>query len=114
MKARLKIQMALLVTTAVVYWLDISAGKELNLWVLYVIPVIGASFACGMLCGLIWSVIATALLIIDGLVIGHTFSSDLILVINRLVCGAGLVTVSILSTGLRAAFFDYFESRDHS
>ena len=86
MKVRTLASVSVLLTTASAFMLDLLAGQEVNLWLLYVVPIAIGTVAIGYRVGLMLCVLAGALLVESGLLEGYPFSSLLFFLIDRAFC----------------------------
>ena len=86
MHPRILAIIGIVILTGVMFAIDLGAGKELNLWILYVLPIAAATVTLGYRAGLVVVAVASVLLFAAGYLLGNPFSSTLIFVIDRLSC----------------------------
>ncbi len=63
------------VMMAGVYALDFAAGREFNLWLLYLLPIALGTFSLGSGAGYALCALATLLLLLNGQLLGNPFPS---------------------------------------
>lgn len=66
-----------------IFGLDYSAGREVNLWLLYIVPIALGTFAIGQRCGIVLSCLAGALLFLNGYLVGNPYTSGTAFVVDR-------------------------------
>ena len=69
--------------TAGIFALDYAAGREFDLWLLYVLPVGLASVVIGPRYGFSFAAIATGLLFLVGYLLGNTYTSITAFLLDR-------------------------------
>ena len=79
-----------------IYGLDYSAGRDLSLWLLYIVPIALGTFAMGPRCGIVLSCLAGALLFLNGYLLGNPYASTVAFVVDR----ASNVLAYLLIAGL--------------
>lgn len=97
----LRISLALLACIAVV---DVALGPQIDLRLLYLLPMLIATFSGGLAPGLLMALGVTGALLVSRLVSGHLFATDALLyfdLLSRLVRDAIVV---LIAAGLRAAW----------
>ena len=96
MTSRTPILAAIAILFTGIFGLDYSAGREVNLWLLYIVPIALGTFAIGQRCGIVLSCLAGALLFLNGYLVGNPFSNPLIFALNRLLDISALLLISWL------------------
>ena len=66
-----------------IYGLDYSAGRDLSLWLLYIVPIALGTFAMGPRCGIVLSCLAGTLLFLNGYLLGNPYASTVAFVVDR-------------------------------
>lgn len=97
----LRLSLALLACIAV---LDVALGPQIDLRLLYLLPMLIATFSGGLAPGLLMAAGVTAALLVSRLVSGHLFATDALLyfdLLSRLVRDAIVV---LIAAALRAAW----------
>ena len=96
MTSRPYVLIAIAILFTGVFGLDYSAGRELNLWLLYIAPIALGTFAMGPRCGYVLSCLAGVVLLLNGYLLGNPFSSPFMFAINRLLDISALFLISWL------------------
>ena len=81
--SRTPILIAIAILFIGVFGLDYSAGRELNLWLLYIVPIALGTFAMGPRSGVVMSCLAGALLCLNGYLLRNPYSSDFAFLVDR-------------------------------
>lgn len=61
--------------TLLVKMIDVWSGKQINLWVLYCIPISMATWNLGIRAGLVFALLSTMLLAVSAIYWGHIYST---------------------------------------
>lgn len=64
-----------LVTAVVIAVLDVVVGAQISLWIFFLVPVGLATWNLGMRPGIVLAVICAGLILINGFIVGHPFST---------------------------------------
>ena len=89
------------------YAFDYAAGRELNLWLLYVVPVLYGTFTLGLRVGVVVSLVSGALLFLNGYLLGNPFSSTAIYVIDRLSNILAYLLITLLCAVARGQYASF-------
>ena len=84
------------ILTAGIFALDYAAGREFDLWLLYVLPVGLASVVIGPRYGFGFAAIATGLLFLGGYLLGNPFTSIAAFLLDRASNGCALFLLAYL------------------
>lgn len=82
---------------------DYLAGRDLTLWVLYLVPIGLIAFVLGTTSGLVYSVLALALLCVNGLLLGNPYASIGALVLERVSDCIAYIVLAVLVSALRGS-----------
>lgn len=103
MKLRSAIHLSTIALTLCIAFADYAAGRELNLWFLYLAPISLGTIMLGRRTGIGLSVLASACLFANGYLLGNPFSSNGVYLIDRLSNVLTFVLVTFLVAIAREA-----------
>ncbi len=92
-----------------VFGLDYSAGGEVSLWVLYIVPIALGTFAMGQRSGIVLSCLAGVLLFLNGYLVGNPYASGAAFVIDRASDTLAYLLIACL-IGVARGRYDAFKS----
>lgn len=85
--------MLYLVVMLFIAWIDVMVGKQINLWILYGIPIGLATWRLGMLPGLLLATVGVFLLLATSVIWGYLHDSFVLLVVS---CASKAIAYYIL------------------
>ena len=106
MSLRLLTLTAAALLMAGVFALDYAAGRDFDLWLLYILPIALAAFVLGPRHGYLMSMAATALLFLSGYLLGNPYGSTLAFMVDRGSEGLVYLLISYLIGAARVAIAD--------
>lgn len=83
MKLRSTIIFLAALLMAIIFWLDHAVGRELDLWLLYLVPISLAGAVLGPRYGYGCAVAAASLLLVGDIVVGSRYASGAALAMDR-------------------------------
>jgi hypothetical protein len=104
MNSRTLTLLAVALLFAGVFALDHLAGRELNMWLLYVFPISLGTFILGTRAGMVLSGIACLLLFLNGHLLGNPYSSTLPYVFDRCSDLVAYILITALMGVLRTRY----------
>lgn len=106
-RTALKVPIVSLILFAAVAVLDYCVGKEINLWILYLVPILSAALGSGLVAGIALAALAGSALFVNGMLLGHPYSSNAIFILDRASDVLAMLLVAVLASVARHQYASF-------